>query len=76
LRRLAEQTGGRAFFPFKASETAANFQEIARELRSQYSLAYVSTNPAHDGTFRTIAIEPLQKGLQVRARPGYFAPSE
>ena len=76
LRRLAEQTGGRAFFPFKASETTANFQEIARELRSQYSLAYISTNGAHDGTFRTIAIEPVQKGLQVRAKPGYFAPSE
>ena len=76
LRRLAEQTGGRAFFPFKDSETVANFQEIARELRSQYSLAYISTNQAHDGTFRTIAIEPLQKGLQVRAKPGYFAPSE
>jgi VWFA-related protein len=76
LRRLAEQTGGRAFFPFQASETVANFQEIARELRSQYSLAYISTNRTHDGTFRTIAIEPLQKGLQVRAKPGYFAPSE
>jgi VWFA-related protein len=76
LQRLAEQTGGRAFFPFKASETAADFQEIARELRSQYSLAYVSTNRAHGGPFRTIAIEPLQKGLQVRAKPGYYAPSE
>jgi VWFA-related protein len=76
LKRLAEQTGGRAFFPFKADETAADFREIARELRSQYSLAYVSTNRAHDGTFRNITIEPLQKGLQVRARPGYFAPSE
>jgi VWFA-related protein len=76
LRRLAEQTGGRAFFPFKASETAADFREIARELRSQYSLAYTSTNRAHDGTFRTIAIQPLQKDLRVRAKPGYYAPSE
>jgi len=76
LRRLAEQTGGRAFFPFKDSETVANFQEIARELHSQYSLAYISTNQAHDGTFRTITIESLQKGLQVRAKPGYYAPSE
>ena len=76
LRRLAEQTGGRAFFPFKYSETVANFQEIARELRSQYSLGYISTNQAHDGTFRTITIEPLQRGLQVRAKPGYYAPSE
>ena len=80
LRRLAEQTGGRAFFPFKpsetANETAADFQQIARELRSQYSLAYVSTNRAHDGSFRSISIEPLQKSLLVRAKPGYFAPSE
>ncbi len=76
LKRLAEQTGGRAFFPFEASETAADFREIARELRSQYSLAYIPTNRAHDGTFRSIAIEPLQKGVQVRAKPGYFAPSE
>ena len=76
LRRLAEQTGGRAFFPFQASDTNADFQEIARELRSQYSVAYVSTNQAHDGTFRAITIEPLQKGLQVRAKPGYYAPSE
>jgi VWFA-related protein len=76
LRRLAEQTGGRAFFPFKPNETAADFQQIARELRSQYSLAYVSTNKTHDGSFRSISIEPLQKGLLVRAKPGYFAPSE
>jgi hypothetical protein len=54
----------------------ADFQQIARELRSQYSLAYVSTNQTHDGTFRSIAIEPLQKGFQVRPNPGYFAPSE
>jgi VWFA-related protein len=76
LRRLAEQTGGRAFFPFKASETAANFQEIARELRSQYTLAYISTNQARDGAFRSIAIQPVQKGLQVRTKAGYFAPAE
>ena len=76
LKRLAEQTGGRAFFPFKADETAADFREIGRELRSQYSLAYVSTNRAHDGAFRNITIEPVQKGLQVRAKAVYFAPSE
>jgi len=76
LRRLAEETGGRAFFPFEASELAANFQEISRELRSQYSLAYVSANTARDGTFRNITIEPRDKGLRVRAKSGYFAPSQ
>jgi len=76
LRRLAQETGGRAFFPFEASDLAMNFQEIARELRSQYSLAYVSTNVAHDGTFRNISVQPLEKTLHVRAKAGYFAPSQ
>lgn len=74
LKYLAEQTGGRAFFPFSAPDLAANFQQISRELRSQYSLAYVSTVPTHDGTFRSILIEPREKGLRVRAKSGYFAP--
>ncbi len=76
LRRLAEETGGRAFFPFEASELAVDFQQIGRELRSQYSLAYVSTNPTHDGTFRNISILPLEKSMRVRAKAGYFALSQ
>jgi VWFA-related protein len=76
LKYLAEETGGRPFFPFSASALAANFQEIARELRSQYSLAYVSTNTAHNGTFRTITIQPRDKPMRVRAKSGYFAPSQ
>jgi VWFA-related protein len=76
LRRLADETGGRAFFPFEAGDLTANFQEIARELRSQYSLGYVSTNTAHDGTFRAITIQAVDKGLHVRAKNGYFALSQ
>jgi VWFA-related protein len=76
LRRLADVTGGRAFFPFEAGDLTANFQEIARELRSQFSLGYVSTNVAHDGTFRSIKIEPVDQNLRVRTRNGYFAPSQ
>lgn len=74
LRRLADETGGRAFFPFEAGDLTSNFQEIARELRSQYSVAYVSTNASHDGTFRNINIQPVDKGLQVRSKNGYWAP--
>lgn len=76
MKRLAEETGGRAFFPFSVRDLAANFHEIARELRSQYSLAYVSSNSAHDGTFRQISIEALEKNVRVRAKAGYFAPSQ
>jgi len=75
LTRLAQETGGRVFFPFEASDLTANFQEIARELRSQYSVAYVSTNSAHDGTFRAIRIDAKDKNLRVRAKAGYFAPT-
>jgi VWFA-related protein len=76
LKRLAEETGGRAFFPFSVGDLAHNFQEIARELRSQYSLAYVSSNTTHDGTFRRITIDPLEKNVKVRSKTGYFAPSQ
>ena len=76
LKRFAEETGGRAFFPFEARDLAANFHEISRELRSQYSLAYVSTNRAHDGTFRTITLQTVEKGLRIQAKNGYFASSQ
>jgi Ca-activated chloride channel family protein len=76
LKYLAEETGGRAFFPFLPGDLAANFEEIARELRSQYSVAYVSTNTARDGTFRAITIQSLGKNMRVRAKSGYFAPSQ
>jgi len=76
LKRLAQQTGGQVFFPFQARDLAGAFQKIAKELRSQYSLAYTSTDNAHDGTFRRIRIKPLKKNLRVSARAGYFAPSK
>lgn len=76
LRYLAQETGGRIFFPFSASDLASNFQEISRELRSQYSLAYISANPARDGTFRNITIQTAGKDIQVRAKSGYFAPTQ
>ena len=76
LKYFAEETGGRAFFPFAASDVADDFRQIARELRSQYSLAYVSSNTARDGTFRKISVDTTEKGYQVRAKAGYWAPSQ
>jgi len=74
LKRLADETGGRAFFPFKAEDLSQSFQDIAAELRSQYSLAYRSSNVNRDGTFRAIRIEPERKNLKVKSRKGYYAP--
>ena len=76
LTRLARETGGQAFFPFSATDLAANFQEIGRELRSQYSLGYRSTNAARDGTFRNISVLAREKDYHVRAKTGYFAPTQ
>jgi VWFA-related protein len=73
LHKLADGTGGHAFLPFEAGDLAADFEEIGHELRSQYSLAYVSSNAAHDGTFRQITVKPVNKNLNVRAKAGYFA---
>ena len=75
-RLKGEETGGQAFFPFEARDLAANFQEISRQLRSQYSLAYVSSNKSHDGTFRAITLQSVGKGLKIQAKEGYFAPSQ
>jgi Ca-activated chloride channel family protein len=76
LRRFAQQTGGRAFFPVDAKELAAIYGEIKAELASQYSLAYESSNPRRDGQFRRIAVRIERTGVVARARPGYYAPTK
>jgi len=76
LKELARETGGRAFFPFEPSDLAEDFRAIGRDLRTQFLLSYTSTNTARDGTFRNISILPVDKSLHVRAKTGYFAPSQ
>src|SRR6266566_866034 len=72
LQQFSDESGGRAFFPYRVDDLAQSFAYIGTELRSQYSLAYVPVRPA-DGKFHRIRIEVNAKGLQVRARRGYFA---
>ncbi|MCL6481643.1 MAG: VWA domain-containing protein [Firmicutes bacterium] len=74
LAQLAEETGGRAFYPYRRDDLAQSFTDIGDELRSQYSLAYVPTNRIADGRFRTVQIKVRDKNLAVRARKGYYAP--
>src|SRR5216684_342745 len=74
LENLAEETGGRAFFPYHVDDLDQSFQDIGDELRNQYSIAYQPTNSVLDGRYHKIRIEvPEHKGYQVRARRGYFA---
>jgi Ca-activated chloride channel family protein len=74
LQDLAEETGGRAFYPYHVDDLDQSFQDIGDELRNQYSIAYNPTNGTLDGKYHKIRIEvPDHKGYQVRARRGYFA---
>lgn len=76
LERIAEATGGRAFFPFQIRDVADAFAEIQDELRSQYALSYKPADFRQDGRFRTIEIVAQdKKNLKVRARRGYYAPT-
>jgi VWFA-related protein len=74
LQDLADETGGRAFFPYHVDDLDQSFQDIGDELRNQYSIAYIPTNSILDGRYHRIRIEvPEHKGYQVRARRGYYA---
>jgi Ca-activated chloride channel family protein len=72
LDHLTTQTGGKSF-DFHATNLKHAFNEIAGDLRSLYDLAYQSTNPTRDGTYRKVVIQATRPGLSVHARTGYYA---
>jgi Ca-activated chloride channel family protein len=75
LRYFAEETGGLAFFPFKANDLAQSFENIANELRHQYNLFYRPEPLKTDGLYHPVDIRVKgRKDLIVRARHGYYAP--
>jgi Ca-activated chloride channel family protein len=76
LQSLSDQTGGVAFFPKDLVEVDEISQEVARDIRNQYSLTYKPSNPRSNGGYRKVKVEaraPGYKDLQVRTRDGYFA---
>jgi VWFA-related protein len=79
LKRLAEATGGEAFLPKEFSDVVAICERIARDIRHQYTIGYVPTNPTRDGTYRAIRVLARGKAhdrLSVRTRTGYIAGGE
>jgi VWFA-related protein len=77
LEAIADQTGGRAFFPFQIRDVVNAFSEIQEELRSQYALSYKPADFKADGHYRTIEIVANdRKNFRVRARRGYYAPAQ
>ncbi len=74
LKKLAEDTGGRAFFTAEVIELEKSFSAIARELRSQYLIAYEPANSNYDSKFRQIEVKlPNHKDLRIRTKKGYTA---
>ena len=79
LKRLAQATGGEAFFPHELGEVVAVCDRIARDIRNQYTLGYVSSNAAKPGAYRTVKVAAHAAGkgsLVVRTRAGYTAIGE
>jgi VWFA-related protein len=77
LESIADQTGGRAFFPFQIRDVVNAFAEIQEELRSQYAISYKPADFKADGHYRTIEIVANdRKNFRVRARRGYYAPAQ
>lgn len=76
LEHFAEETGGKAFFPFKIEDVANAFTEISDELRSQYAVSYKPADFVADGKYRKIEILADNKKYHVRARKGYYAPRQ
>ncbi|HEV2176767.1 MAG TPA: VWA domain-containing protein [Terriglobia bacterium] len=78
LKEIARATGGQAYFPKSLDEVQSTCQQIAHDIRNQYTLAYYPTNKLKDGTFRAVQVEAFvpgtRKRLVVRTRPGYYAP--
>ena len=73
LRRMANQTGGRAFFPTGIEQLHGIYDAIRRDLANQYTIAYASTNRRRDGRWRSITVRVTRHGLDARTKPGYFA---
>ena len=75
LRQLSQETGGRAFFPTSVGELPKIYEQISDELASQYTMAYSSKNPMHNGAWRRIDVRVNKPGLSARTRRGYYGPS-
>jgi VWFA-related protein len=76
LEHFADETGGKAFFPFKIQDVADAFSQIQDELRSQYDVSYKPAGFEPNGKYRKIEILADNKKYKVRARKGYYAPRQ
>ncbi len=76
IKKVAEETGGRAITVSDPRKLAKAFDQIAEEMRSQYAIGYTPTNKNRDGSYRKIKLQVKRGGYKVLARRGYYAPKE
>jgi len=77
LTQIATESGGEAFFPLSMKQIDEAYDKIVAQVGAQYTLGYVSTNTATDGTWRKVDIRirrPGTKDTRLQTRKGYFAP--
>jgi len=74
LRQLAQETGGRSFFPLKVEDLKGVYQQISNELSSQYTVGYASRNGRRDGAWRRVIVQVARPSLTARSKRGYYAP--
>jgi len=75
MRTLAQETGGRAFFPARIDDLAGVYAQIADELASQYTLGYTSGNQRRDGAWRRLVVQVSRASITPRTKKGYYAPT-
>jgi Ca-activated chloride channel family protein len=75
LRQLAQETGGRSFFPTSVHELPKIYDQISQELSTLYSIAYSSRNPLRNGAWRRVVVRVGKPGMVARTRQGYYGPS-
>ena len=75
LKQLAQETGGRAFFPSDVNELPAIYSQISDELSSQYTVGYTSRNSKRDGAWRRLVVRVARPKLNARTKQGYYAPA-
>ncbi len=75
LRQLAQETGGRAFFPKHVNELETVYGRIGEELSNQYILGYTSKNLRRDGTWRRVVVRVERPSIRTRTKQGYYAPT-
>src|SRR4030095_15254569 len=75
MRSLAQETGGRAFFPAQIDDLARGYSQIGDELASQYTIGYTSANQRRDGAWLRLVVQVSRANITPRTKKGYYAPT-